>query len=267
MTRNGPRKPAEVVCGAAVMNNPGWTAAWTPPGRNEDGGDMSADNGYSRIEPAQVRAVVFDLGGVFLEGGPSNVRRFGERVGLPPATWSAISRELFVDGDAWDRVERGEAALDDFAAVLRERLRAEGVTIGHAQARDFMGSPGDRAAMPVRAEIVALCRALRERMPTALLTNNIAEWRDAWRRRMDVDALFDVVVDSSEVGMRKPEEGIYRIVEQRLGLPGEALLFVDDLGVNLKPARQLGWQTLKYVETAAVVQVLQSIVDAHPPRG
>lgn len=216
------------------------------------------------VEPARVRAVVFDLGGVFLEGGPSNVAAFGERLGLEPAVWDAIRHELFVAGDAWDRVERGEDSLDAFAAVLRERLRAEGVEIGPEAARNFMGSPGDRVAMPTRPEIVAACQALRRRLPTALLTNNIAEWRDVWRRRMDVDSLFDVVVDSSAVGTRKPEERIYRITEERLGLPGTALLFVDDLGVNLKTARRLGWQTVKYTDTAGVVRVLQAVADAHP---
>lgn len=218
------------------------------------------------IEPARVRAVVFDLGGVFLEGGPSNVAAFGERIGLARDTWDAIRHELFIAGDAWDRLERGDSTLDDFAEVLRARLAREGVTVSHEQARNFMGSPGDRAAMPVRAEIVAACRALRRRMPTALLTNNVKEWRASWRRRMDVDSLFDIVVDSSEVGTRKPEERIYRITEERLGLAGEALLFVDDLGVNLKAARHLGWQTLKYVDTADVVAALERVIAAHPER-
>jgi putative hydrolase of the HAD superfamily len=218
------------------------------------------------IEPARVRAVVFDLGGVFLEGGPSNVRAFGERIGLAPAAWDAIRDELFVRGDAWDRVERGEASLDDFARTLAERLRAEGVTVTPERARNFMGSPADRAAMPVRPQIVAACQALRRRMPTALLTNNIAEWRAGWRRRMNVDALFDLVVDSSAVGMRKPEEGIYRLVEQGLGLAGADLLFVDDLGVNLKTAARLGWQTLKYGRTDEVVAALERVAAAHPER-
>ena len=83
---------------------------------------------------------------------------------------------------------------------------------------------------------------------------------------MDADALFDCVVDSSDVGMRKPEPGIYKLVEQGLGLPGDALLFVDDLGVNLKAARQLGWQTLKYVDTAEVLTVLSQVARGRPLR-
>ena len=219
------------------------------------------------IDPARVRAVVFDLGGVFLDGGPSAVRAFGPKHGLAPERWREISHELFIAGDHWDRVERAESTLDEFAATLRKRMGAEGVEITTEQAMDFMGSPGDRSAMPARPEIISICIELRRRMPTALLTNNIAEWRERWRRRMDVDALFDLVVDSSDVGMRKPEEGIYRLVEQGLDLPGEALLFVDDLGVNLKTARSLRWQTLKYQDTAEVVAGLERVASAHPVRG
>jgi len=228
--------------------------------------NTSRSNGGFSIDPARVRAVVFDLGGVFLAGGPSEVRAFGQKIGLDPRGWEEIARELFIDGDAWGRVERAEATLDDFGEVLREMTAAQGVEISLATARNFMGSPGDRRSMPVRNEIVKICLRLRQRMPTALLTNNIAEWREGWRRRMDVDALFDVVVDSSEVGMRKPEPGIYRLTEEGLGLPGEALLFVDDLGVNLKAAVKRGWQTIKYVDTAEVVAALEKVAQAHPER-
>jgi putative hydrolase of the HAD superfamily len=218
------------------------------------------------IVPGRVQAVVFDLGGVLLDGGPRNVAAFGPRIGLSVADWAAISRALFIEGDVWDRVERGELPLAVFAEALREQVRAHGVPLTREQALGFMGEPGDPASHPERPEVVAAVRRLHERMPTALLTNNVAEWRGNWRSRFRVEALFDVVVDSSEVGMRKPEERIYRLTEQRLGLSGAALLFVDDLGVNLKPARALGWQTLKYEDTAAVLAVLDAVARAHPER-
>ena len=228
--------------------------------------NTSHAKGGFNIDPARVRAVVFDLGGVFLAGGPSEVRAFGGKIGLGQQAWEDIARELFIDGDAWGRVERAEATLDQFGEALREMTAAQGVEISLDTARNFMGSPGDRLSMPVRSEIVDICLRLRKRLPTALLTNNIAEWREGWRRRIDVDALFDVVVDSSDEGMRKPEPGIYRLTEERLGLPGEALLFVDDLGVNLKTAMERGWQTLKYVDTAEVVAALEQVTQAHPER-
>jgi epoxide hydrolase-like predicted phosphatase len=217
------------------------------------------------IDPTQVRAVVFDLGGVFLEGGPDRVKSFGPRHGLGQERWDAIRQELFVLGDLWGAVERAELSLERFGQELQSRMAAQGVPISLAQALNFMGTPGDPERMPVREEIVGACRALKARMPTALLTNNIREWRTGWRQRLDVAGLFDLVVDSSEVGCRKPEAEIYRLVEAGLGLPGPSLLFVDDLGVNLKAARQRGWQTVKYEHTAAVLDVLGRVAATRAP--
>ena len=211
------------------------------------------------VDASKVRAVVFDLGGVFIEGGPDRVLSFGERHGLPPEAWDAIRRELFIAGEWWNRVERAELSLDAFSVELRTRVAAHGIGITLEQARDFMGMSGAELGSRLRPEVVAACRRLRGRLPTALLTNNIREWRDNWRRVLPTDELFDVVVDSSEVGMRKPEPPIYRLVEERLGIPGSGLLFVDDLGVNLKAAKALGWQTVKYDDTANVLAILHSV--------
>ncbi len=107
---------------------------------------------------------------------------------------------------------------------------------------------------------------LHARMPTALLTNNIPEWREDWRSLIDVDGLFDVVVDSCEVGMRKPEPAIYELTRDKLGVPHTGLFFVDDLGVNLKTARTLGWQTLRYDDTPRVLAVLDALTAARTDR-
>ena len=211
------------------------------------------------IDPRRVRAAVFDLGGVFIANSVRNVERFGLTLGMSRADWDALRQDLFIESGWWDRLERAEITLDAFAEELRSRLAERGVAISHAQARNFMGSPGEPERMPLRPEIVTAARAIRRVMPTALLTNNVVEWRFGWRARLDPDSLFDAVIDSSEVRMRKPEARIYAHTEQVLNLPGEALFFVDDLGINLKPARERGWQTLKYVETAKVLEVLRAL--------
>ncbi len=218
------------------------------------------------IDPGRVKAAVFDLGGVILAGGVENVEQFGMRLGLTEETWADMRRELFLQPGWWDRLERGEMALDDFAGELIRRLGGAGIALSLDRARNFMNHPGDHRGMPVRAEIVAAAKAIHAAMPTALLTNNIREWRSGWRARIEVDALFDTVIDSSEVGMRKPEERIYAYSEEKIGLRGEELFFVDDLGMNLKPARDRGWQTLKYVDTADVLEVLHALNDGRPPR-
>lgn len=223
-------------------------------------------NGKSRtgfpIDHARVKAVVFDLGGVILDGGPGTVRAFGGKIGLSPPVWHRIMQELFIEGDLWDSVERGERPIREFAEALSQRVANEGVRLTVEEAANFMGVPGDPGQFPLRQPLVEIIEKLNKVLPVALLTNNVLEWREGWRKRLAVEELFQVVVDSCEEGCRKPEERIYRIMEQRLGLPGEALLFVDDLGVNLKTARLLNWQTLKFETLEPVLGALEGLLDS-----
>jgi putative hydrolase of the HAD superfamily len=219
------------------------------------------------IDPERVEAAVFDLGGVFLAGGVESVQAFGRRHGLDDEAWRAIRRDLFHDEDGiWSAVERGHATFADFIARLRALAAEHGSQISVHDAENFMGNTGLRATERLRAEIVAAAARLHARMPTALLTNNIPEWRSGWRSLIDVDGLFDVVIDSCEVGMRKPEPPIYELTRAKLGLPHTALFLVDDLGVNLKAARALGWQTLRYDDTARVLSVLDALAEGRPTR-
>ena len=84
-------------------------------------------------------------------------------------------------------------------------------------------------------------------------------WREGWSALFDDPSLFDVVVDSSAVGARKPERRIYEVTQQRLGVAHEEIFFVDDIGQNLKAARALGWHTLLFTEERAVLPVLERL--------
>jgi len=213
------------------------------------------------IEPARVKATVFDLGGVLVGGGPREVIAFGPRVGLDPVAWESVRRDLFGNEGAWARLERGEIPFDAFLDELKRRVREAGAAVSDDEALTFLGAPepmSDPSAL--RSEMVAAVRALKAVMPTALLTNNIREWRDGWRGAIDLDALFDVVVDSSAVGARKPERRIYEITREQLGVEHDEIFFIDDIGQNLKSARSLGWQTLLYTEMDAVLAEIERVV-------
>jgi putative hydrolase of the HAD superfamily len=219
------------------------------------------------IETERVAAAVFDLGGVFLAGGVESVQAFGARHGLGADAWRAIRRDLFHDDHGvWSAVERGHVPFGDFVARLCTLAAEHGATISDEDARNFMGNTGPSATERLRHEIVEAAARLHARMPTALLTNNIPDWRTGWRSLIDVDGLFDVVIDSCEVGMRKPETAIYELTRAKLGLPHESIFFLDDLGVNLKAARALGWQTLRYDDTPRVLSVLDALIAAKPER-
>jgi len=219
------------------------------------------------IDIERVEAAVFDLGGVFLAGGVESVQAFGDRHGLGADAWRAIRHDLFHDEHGiWSAVERGQATFADFVMRLRKLALEHGRDISDTDARNFMGNSGVEATERLRTEIVDAAARLHARMPTALLTNNISEWRNGWRSLIDVEGLFDVVVDSCEVGMRKPETAIYELTRTKLDLPHTALFFLDDLGVNLKSARALGWQTLRYDDTTRVLSVLDALAAAKPAR-
>jgi putative hydrolase of the HAD superfamily len=221
----------------------------------------------ARIEPEKVGAAVFDLGGVLIEGGPREVVAFGRRVGLDESRWEALRRALFGNDGPWAALERGEIPFESFVADLKRRVQAAGGTVDDATAREFMGRPEPmQARSDIRDAMVAAVRALKRVMPTALLTNNIVEWRPGWSAVFDDPDLFDVVVDSSAVGARKPEIRIYEITRERLGIGHDAIFFVDDIGQNLKAARALGWQTLLFTEEHEVLPVLEQLRASRPSR-
>jgi len=212
------------------------------------------------IQPDLVRAVVFDLGGVLIEGGPSEVIAFGSRTGLSENQWRTLRRDLFGNDGMWAQLERGEVTYADFTSELRRRVIEAGGNVSEEHAADFMGRPEPMGGKsPARPAMIDAVRALRKVVATALLTNNVVEWCEGWSAVFKDPELFEVVIDSSEVGTRKPEPEIYEITQERLGIPHEAILFVDDIGQNLKAAKKLGWQTVLFTEEAKVLPVLRSI--------
>ena len=201
-----------------------------------------------------VEAVVFDLGGVVFPS-PLDVFRVYEREhGLPHRF---ISEVVLADPEhgAWGRLERGELTLEEFCDAFDAECAARGGTV---DSRDLMQAVG--AGLAPRAPMVTAIGAIRDRgLKTAALTNN---WSDeAGRREASPTAdWFDVVVESAVEGLRKPDPRIYRLVCERLDVPPKAAVFLDDLGANLKPARELGMTTIKVDDPDAALAELESVL-------
>lgn len=186
-----------------------------------------------------IEAVVFDLGGVFTESPFEALRALGDSKGM------GFVESLHVvfgpyDDDTdhpWHRAERGEIDLETVRREIRELGASRGVSIDLYELLEHMSTDGG-----VRAVVVETTRQLRvEGYRTALLTNNVAEFRDFWRTALPLDELFDVVVDSSEVGMRKPDPRIYEFVLESLGgVAPSGAVFLDDYPGNVEAARGLG---------------------------
>jgi epoxide hydrolase-like predicted phosphatase len=200
---------------------------------------MDVEGRAGEGRPAVVEAVFFDFGGVFINSPFAAAATAAGDLGIPEAELlELVFGPYDDDGDhPWHRLERGElgfAAANDAIADL-----AEGAGHGRVQPIEvLMALATDRG---VRDFMVELVRDLRSRgIATGIITNNIAEFGTAWRAMIPVDELFDDIVDSSEVGLRKPDPAIYLLACERLGVAPEASLFIDDHQGNVAGARAVG---------------------------
>jgi putative hydrolase of the HAD superfamily len=185
--------------------------------------------------------VIFDYGGVLVTSPYQGIAEFEAEMGYPPGSVAAALLAGYRDRDSGidlHRVETGELPLADFLAAV-ERASA-----GRLGGRDFDADAYHRFLMsaPLRAHwmVVHRVRDLRaDGYRLGLLTNTVREWGDAWRSVIPMDA-FDDVVDSREVGMRKPDPRIYRLASDRLGVEPAACIFLDDQSENVEGARASG---------------------------
>ena len=121
-------------------------------------------------------------------------------------------------------------------------------------------------ALHPNAELIAFMRELRDRgLRMAMLTNNVREWEPHWRSKLpDIDDIFELVVDSAFVGMRKPEPEIYHLTLERMGggLTPEDCVFLDDLEPNVEAARALGMRAVRYQSNAQAIPEIEQALRA-----
>jgi putative hydrolase of the HAD superfamily len=163
------------------------------------------------------------------------------------------------DTNAWAPFERGEVDFAEFC----ELFEAEGRELGHhVDAALVMAGIGSE----VRPEMVEAVRFCRRRFKTAALTNNFVG--PVGDHRAGIGAilgdLFDVVIESSKVGVRKPDPKFYRLACEALEVEPTEAVFLDDLGVNLKPARAMGMRTIKVVSAAQAIADLYEVLGVAP---
>jgi putative hydrolase of the HAD superfamily len=208
------------------------------------------------MPPAGYRAVIFDLGGVVFPSPIDQFDTYNDRLGLPAGFVRDLIRVSSETG-AWAAHERGELAMDEFVRALEAEAEAAGAVI---DALELMAALSE--GFGPRPEMVDAIRAVRAAgLATAALTNN---WRAEPDRSidaaMDRGALFDLVIESAVEGVRKPEPRIYELVLERLGATGPECVFLDDLGVNLKPARAMGMTTIKVGDPKAALAELERVL-------
>jgi putative hydrolase of the HAD superfamily len=195
--------------------------------------------------PGPFDAVIFDFGGVFT---PSPVEMFEEYErlhGLPDRYIGTVIKHNHLE-NSWARYERAEIGIEAFDTLFAEESAKFGHTI---PGREIVGL----LSFTLRPEMIAALDRMRERgLKTGCITNNMPELD--WASMVidpgavsvaDVFARFDAVIESSQAGVRKPDPAIYRMMCERLNVQPERCIFLDDLGINLKPAQALGMTTIK----------------------
>jgi putative hydrolase of the HAD superfamily len=199
------------------------------------------------------KAVIFDLGGVVLDSPLHAIARYEAELGIPAGH---INRVVVATGPsgAWSRLERGEVGMVAFAPAFERECSDAGHAIS---ATDMMARIA--AASAPRPAMLQAIRALRRNgLGVAALTNNWAGPSEERTLQSELRGEFDAFVESSVVGMRKPDPRIYLHACAALGVEPPAAIFLDDIGSNLKAARALGMSTIKVEEPGAALKELAS---------
>ncbi|CAB4620431.1 unannotated protein [freshwater metagenome] len=188
-----------------------------------------------------VDTVIFDLGGVIMKnGGPRDfTRRYPDHD--PAVVAEIVMGPHHLDTDhQWHRVERGEITFAECRAITKEKLDAAGIvaTVPPEPAPTTSNSP---FTFQLNDNMVTFIHDLKSAgIPIGILTNNVLEFREWWWPLMDFASVFDTIVDSHEVGMRKPNPAIYELTMARLKATATRTAFLDDLEANVHAANALG---------------------------
>lgn len=200
------------------------------------------------------RAVIFDLGGVVLGSPLHAIAGFERERDLPTGFVNRVVVEAGPSG-AWSRLERGEISLEAFLEAFESDCRAAGQSLC---ARSLMEEIA--ASSAPRPDMLEAVRRIRARgLRAAALTNNWAGEPPGEGTRA-LAPHFDVFVESSRVGLRKPDPRIYEHACQEIGVRPREAVFLDDIGRNLKTARSLGMATIRVQDPAQALRELEQLL-------
>ncbi|MDE0886982.1 MAG: HAD family phosphatase [Myxococcota bacterium] len=207
-----------------------------------------------------IRAIIFDLGGVVLGSPLHAIAEYERELGIPANFVNRVVAET-APGGAWSRLERGEISMETFFTDFEADCQAAGHTLSAPAMFERMG----RATLPRPIMLEAIRRIRGAGFLTAALTNNWANSPDdetaaPWGGTRALTEHFDVFVESSVEGLRKPDPKIYTLTCERLGITPPEAAFLDDIGTNLKSARALGMTTIKVDDPEQALGELEAVI-------
>ena len=214
----------------------------------------------SEVKAVPIQAVIWDFGGVFTTSPFDAFSRYERERGLPADIIRRIN-SANPDTNAWAKIERAE--ID--AAMFDRLFEDEAKLLGHMiPGKDVLAL----LSGALRPRVVAAFRACKSRFKVGCITNNAPTGKGAGmssssnkaQQIAEVFSLFDHVIESSKAGVRKPDPRIYRMMCDALEVSPDACVYLDDLGINLKPAREMGMTTIKVVSEEQLLSDLSMAV-------
>ena len=207
----------------------------------------------------KLQAILWDFGGVFTSSPFENFNRLEERCGAPKDFIRKVN-STNPDDNAWAQFESNTVSLDKFDELFAAESAALGFKI---QGKDVISVlSGD-----LRPRMVRVLETCKNHFKVGCITNNVKAGEGPSMTQSEEKAtqigsvmnLFDVIIESSVVGVRKPNPAIYEMACQALGVSPAEAAFLDDLGINLKPAKLMGMQTIKVIDEAQAISDLSAI--------
>ena len=213
-----------------------------------------------------IRAVLWDFGGVILSSPFEAFNRYEMDAGLPKDFIRSLNARN-PDTNAWAKMERNEVSLAGFVDLFEAEARQHGHEVDGW--RILQALSGD-----IRPQMVEALRRCKTALRVACITNNMKSGEGPGMARSpekakavaEIMTLFEHVVESSRIGLRKPDPEIYRYACDLLKVPPRSCIYLDDLGVNLKPARAMGMRTIKVGDPDQAIAELEAMVGI-PLRG
>lgn len=204
-----------------------------------------------------LQAVIWDFGGVLTSSPFEAFTRYEEEKGLPKDFVRSVNA-VNIQENAWAKLERSEVNADEFDVLFRDESRA----LGHeVPGKDILGL----LSGSVRPSVVDALKVCKSKVKVGCITNNAPVGKGAGMSSdankaaqvFEIMTLFDHVIESSKLGIRKPDPRIYALMCEALDVDPARCVYLDDLGINLKPARAMGMHTIKVLNEAQLLQDLK----------